>query len=329
MDLYLKILKYIYMKKIMLGLGFVFGISGYAQIPTSGLVGDYHFESSGMDASSSMNHLVGGLNNGSITYPAGFIGNGLHLSEVASCDYMVKTPFSGLTNGAFSISTWIKYEAGTSSNLKLLFTGRDALNNPVFSIEQNAGNFYTSFYTYHPGNTYTSAGIDSAGLMNGWNNLCFVFDIDSIYIYKNGIKHTSTHNPYGVLIGNTAKVQVGSQYPYCAELVILDETLLYNRALTSTEIMNIYAAPTLATEHIAASTPAMRIYPNPATNMVLIDWKKTTSIDKIELLTVDGQLIETHTSFTSYINVEKLTPGVYFIKISSGTDTYFSKLIKN
>jgi hypothetical protein len=314
------------MKKLFYTLLFFYGASLFAQIPTLGQVGYYHFESSGFDSSPNINHLVAGINNSSITYPVGFSGNGIDLSTVSSCDYLVKTSFSGLSNGAFSISTWMKLTSNNSGVPNVLFLGKDPLSNNTFSIEEF--NTFTSIYTFHGGGTYTVANIDSSGLGDGWNNLTFVFDIDSIYIYTNGIKVMSTSNFYGVLVGNTNHIQVGNAYPYCLEFVTLDESIIYNRALTSSEVLDIFNAPTLGNE-IFESPDATHIYPNPVSNLLHIDWKGQTPMDKIELLSIDGKIVETYNTATTFINVEKLIPGVYFISITSGNRAYISKFIKN
>lgn len=314
------------MKKIFYTLVFFYGSSIFAQIPTSGQVGYYHFESSGFDSSPNINHMVAGIGNSSITYPAGFLGNGIDLSTVSSCDYLVKTSFTGLTNGAFSISTWMKLTSNNSGVANVLFVGKDPLSNNTFAVEEF--NTYTSIYTYHAGGPYSVANIDSTGLGDGWNNLTFVFDIDSLYIYTNGIKQTSTINYYGPLVGNTSNIQVGNGYPYCLEFVTLDESIIYNRALTSSEVLDIYNAPTLGNE-IIESPDAIHIYPNPTSNLLNIDWNKSTSMDKIEVISIDGKIVGTYSAVTPNIHVEKLIPGIYFIKICSAGSEYLTKFIKN
>lgn len=68
------------------------------------------------------------------------------------------------------------------------------------------------------------------------------------------------------------------------------------------------------------------IFPNPTTGLVTFSIDK--SIDKIEVYTINGQLILTKMNGNS-INLEGLNSGVYLIKVETGLETGTLKLIKN
>lgn len=70
------------------------------------------------------------------------------------------------------------------------------------------------------------------------------------------------------------------------------------------------------------------IYPNPATTQVNIN--AAEEINSIEILSVAGQLVyqDNHVGSSEYrVNVEKLIPGVYFIRINSANGRATAKLV--
>ncbi len=55
-------------------------------------------------------------------------------------------------------------------------------------------------------------------------------------------------------------------------------------------------------------------------------------IDKIELMDVQGKLIQIQSSGNStekQIDIRMLTKGIYFIKITSGKDVVYKKIVKD
>ena len=66
----------------------------------------------------------------------------------------------------------------------------------------------------------------------------------------------------------------------------------------------------------------IRIYPNPASNLLQI----TGKIDQAELYTISGNLIGSHSQ--SVIDISDLPSGIYFIKITSGKNTLSYRFVK-
>ena len=80
------------------------------------------------------------------------------------------------------------------------------------------------------------------------------------------------------------------------------------------------------------NTLPISLIPNPFTNLIIIE-TDVKPLDMIEMFNVLGEKVleEKFTSenMTCYVNTEELTSGVYLIRLSSGGQTDFRKLIKN
>lgn len=86
----------------------------------------------------------------------------------------------------------------------------------------------------------------------------------------------------------------------------------------------------LSTEGFFASNFA--VYPNPATNVLNINTKGSTSMNQIQLTDINGRIVKTVNAAQvseTQINIGDLNSGVYFLKISSDLGVGTSKIIKN
>lgn len=71
------------------------------------------------------------------------------------------------------------------------------------------------------------------------------------------------------------------------------------------------------------------IYPNPATNILNILNPENTILDGVSIIDITGKIIMHQTGNTSQIDVQNLSPGIYFfLKISSEGKEYQHKFIK-
>lgn len=73
----------------------------------------------------------------------------------------------------------------------------------------------------------------------------------------------------------------------------------------------------------------LKLYPNPTSNLIFIDFPNKNSIDTICILNQLGQTIIEVNEYATGINVEKLQAGIYFVQISSEQGVYSTKFIKN
>ena len=87
---------------------------------------------------------------------------------------------------------------------------------------------------------------------------------------------------------------------------------------------------TLSTEAFFASNYS--VYPNPATNVLNINTKGSTSLNQIQLTDINGRIVKTVNAgqvSETQINIGDLNSGVYFLKITSDLGVGTSKIIKN
>ena len=73
----------------------------------------------------------------------------------------------------------------------------------------------------------------------------------------------------------------------------------------------------------------LKIYPNPAKNVLTIDNLKNINISSISIYTILGQVIQTTTNPTKTIDVSELKSGNYFLKINSDKGSSFERFIKD
>lgn len=75
----------------------------------------------------------------------------------------------------------------------------------------------------------------------------------------------------------------------------------------------------------------MSVYPNPATDKVVVYLNDVTANTKIEVMNALGQVVlaTSNVSDKNELNTESLAKGVYFVKVSNGKESATSKLIIN
>jgi hypothetical protein len=82
---------------------------------------------------------------------------------------------------------------------------------------------------------------------------------------------------------------------------------------------------------ISDASSAFRVFPNPASEKIVLQCPEGKKIDKIELMDVQGKVMQVQSSGDSaekQINLSMLPEGIYFIKITAGKETIFKKVVK-
>ena len=73
----------------------------------------------------------------------------------------------------------------------------------------------------------------------------------------------------------------------------------------------------------------LRVYPNPASDFINIDNESDETIQSIEILSVEGQLVaRLQERNLSRINISELSPGVYYLRIETENGMAIKKIIK-
>jgi hypothetical protein len=81
------------------------------------------------------------------------------------------------------------------------------------------------------------------------------------------------------------------------------------------------------TDEIIQDQNAIKIYPNPASDIIYIENKNQLDINKISLYQIDGELVKQYDGDISSIDVEGLATGIYTIKIHSEQGVYVQRVV--
>lgn len=250
-----------------------FGVAaGRASIPTSGLVARYDFNGNATDSIAGNNGTVNGTH---IHVTSDHLGHGSSAySFDGSTDY-IEIPdsdaLSVTTTGYLTISVWVRPD-GTSldANNNLLFSHKEG-SGYVHYLGKGVGSGATgqeewTFRIYSADNTESPNRVNrmsyylfnpSGGLGAGsyvqdtvtrgvWMHLVAVVDsaADTITWYKNGAQRDQDpfHNsPYHITpVNGTSPMRVGTKDFNSYFAGAIDNILVYNRALSLTEIQQIY-----------------------------------------------------------------------------------------
>jgi hypothetical protein len=82
---------------------------------------------------------------------------------------------------------------------------------------------------------------------------------------------------------------------------------------------------------ITDASAAFTVFPNPATDMIMLECPPDKKIDKIEIMDIQGRLIRVLSSGSrteKQIDLSMFPEGIYFLKITAGKDTVYKKVVK-
>lgn len=201
--------------------------------PQSGLVAGYHLNGSSTDFSGNNNHgtdtaVTYSQANGKFGKGAGFNGS----SSQILC--------SGVTGASvFSIFLWSKWTTLVVN--KYLLARRSAANNANYNIQTKSsdGSIQLSSYNGSTAGTLDSSIIPSTGI---WYHICAVFNGTSSQIFVNGNLVSSGGTIQTHTSGTDVSIASNSGSAFYSGA--LEEVLIFNRALTASEIRKMYAVGT-------------------------------------------------------------------------------------
>ena len=82
-----------------------------------------------------------------------------------------------------------------------------------------------------------------------------------------------------------------------------------------------------STSEIAVSTKPFLCYPNPAKDLVHIEFSENSDCQSIEIYSIDGRLLKSQNNNLDKINIANLTSGLYLIKLRMSDGKEFSEKI--
>lgn len=243
----------------------------------------------------------------------------------------------------FTISTWVRMDAlstwmrifdfGTGTSQYMFLTPQASVSGGVSTVRftiKNGGSEQQVNYAY----TWT---------LNTWTHVAIKrsHDTTSLYINGNRVAYNTgmTINPSD--LGSTSLNYIGkSQYSDPMLNGSVDEFRIYNYALSDQNISNLANNQLLArtVTTVQAVAPAVTgkddnrivLYPNPVEHQLVIQLNSLKTGATLHLYNAVGVrvLSKALVSNTTYINMENLPAGMYYVQVVNGQQHITKKMVK-
>ncbi len=127
-----------------------------------------------------------------------------------------------------------------------------------------------------------------------------------------------------------SEIRTLSGYPNNVEIVNVE---IIATDIAGKSISDIFELTILETVNISEDNNIeVDVYPNPASDFVVINFAKVSNFGKVEMQITDisGKLIleKSITSSETEIDIKQLAVGTYFIEIQNGTEVFIEKIVK-
>lgn len=304
-------------------------ISGlsFSQIPTSGLIAAYSFNSGNADDEIGDNN---GVINGGVSLTEDRFGNPDMAYELdgvdGNIDFGDSSEFQmGLSD--FAISFWYYYD---TAQLGQVIGKRGTANN----YEQYAYVVRSSSAVL-PGTAsmafLRTGGVDrvlSVGDLSGeWHHVVINHDYDDISaIYVDGVMEASSNAAFSDelnVLGSSFNVGFFDYQNGHYFKGKIDDIYVYNRVLSNTEITSIFNAenPILSVQN---NEIEFTIFPNPSSEQVTIRFNQPAAFT---VLTLDGKQVEAIMAEQKahQLDCSNYSPGMYIIKAGNQTQKLIVK----
>jgi hypothetical protein len=106
----------------------------------------------------------------------------------------------------------------------------------------------------------------------------------------------------------------------------VDDFRIYNYALSGQEIKSLY---NIVSEVRPLERQQVKVYPNPATGYVMVDFQGK-EVSDVQLVDMNGRILrvtDTKSASELRMDVGGVSPGVYLLKLNSGSHTEYVKLV--
>ena len=338
------------MKKIILLASLALSINAFAQVPsyvpTNGLASWYPFTGNANDLSGNNNN---GIVNGATLTTDRFGNTNSAYTFDGLNDFIDVLHSSSLSFATYqqTISFWMKVPSiPHPSVLEAVMSKYSNSGNPLQGfIIHFAGNS-SLFYSIKNGSGFNwgDCPLDSTNFYpsNSYYHIVYTNDNDSLRCYVNGIKIISTDIPTGTFIGtNTSSLVFGKESNMGGGVDFfkgeLDDIGIWNRALTPTEINNLYNGNicyqyVTVTDTLLINTTltgfnpityqnTIKIYPNPTNDHI--------TIDNGNIANLTGYQIKITNSLSQQVFQSAITQQQFYVDLSTwtGNGIYFVHII--
>ena len=282
-----------------------------------------------------------GNNNGTITNEiireAGVIGRGIKFTGNGFIN--LGQSFGQNVENGISLSTWIKPNFNSWENQGVIIHGGP--NGNIFALYLNSLSKSIVFETNGTGNFLFTVDNVTQLWDGNWHHLLVTYNGFEKKIYLNNVvlaRFSTTGKidngwGYSLLIG-AGKDENSPDFLFDG---MIDETRIYNYALNSDEIRELYETINRKQHSVVIQINKepdfeenVVVYPNPARNIINIRFSNLSGNSaEITLMDVTGKPV--YNSITQsnieIVNIENLPAGVYFIKTSLKTQSKIKKLL--
>lgn len=309
------------MRKIILLPSLLLSVFIFAQtpnyVPASGLVAWWGFTGNAADTSGNNNNLI--VNGATLTTDrngnpnAAYSFNGIN-------NYLTKNSLSYnfSQSDSYSVSFWIK-KADNASGVAMM-SGSSTNNNFIWLLQYDATKII--YGTNKQGQAWT--WLNGPAYSTEWEHYVAVYNNQSMQLYKNGISVGTTSNIYTSVLSAALPFYIGSAIGPSGYINgSIDDVGIWNRALTPTEVTQLYNG-ILSTHEIPAITTGS-IAPNPASDFIKINLP-LKGIKTYKITDMNGRLVlQGNISDEKIISISNLSKGEYFIDIEGAKNLKFIK----
>lgn len=316
-------------KKILLVIGLMLGTSiGYSQTVNlnSGLQAHYTFSGNANDISGNGKD---GTAYGSPTLTTDRFGNLNSAYEFDGVNDLINT-YSTFDYSNRTLSLWVNpYDINGSVNSAhvAITQDDDALSNGILRVDFSGG-------VMHLRAGGSTGGYNASTVtLNSWMHLVLIREGSvSKYYVDNVLVLISTADGNGSTIYPNPEFIIGSGRTTSNQFFLgkIDDIRVYDRAINDLEIDSLFNENNTTGVYDILTEPIINIYPNPTNGSTTIEQNLELTPVKIELINCLGEIIETFQAkgHKVKINMENLTPGIYFVRLISETSSTIREVIK-
>ena len=276
----------------------------------------------------------------------GKVGNGLYFDASQTTGCMIVDHYDALNLGTnpFTISLWFKSDGGGIADTYLLHKGtHDATYGELgtgkwVGIQYKAG----SRLTFGIDDNVTKSVLDLTSpdkyFDNEWHHLICMRDVtsDKLKMYMDGeLVLEGTDNTGDIT--ETAEFVIGNcNYNFNTPFKgTMDELIVFGNALSDNDIAYLHQSQAVSIkEKELTGINQMKVYPNPFSGQITINSPvEIQSSARVKIVDLQGRTVfdeylESSGSIFTIDGLEQLPAGFYSCMLISGSEMYFSKLIK-
>ena len=183
-------------------------------------------------------------NNNSVGFASGLFNNAADFGTSNTNKYLSVASDLGITNGACSISAWIKLRTEISTGEYRFVWKFDTGTDVTYGLkyEYNSGTRRVLFWRVRENAEIKEVTYNTVLGTSNWHHMVLTHDGTTLSGYLDGVSVgtpiTATGDGSGVATADFTEIGRGSTAGYASAYI--DDVAIFNRALTSTEVSNLY-----------------------------------------------------------------------------------------